>query len=145
MNIRDETLLYIYSTQTKNNKWNCKRTYKIPDYIRPTIFGISKYNKLYFRLSNGSIYQFDLITEKIKECFTDEVIVSKVDLSSNENLDCLITCWAGNKTFIYSIELEIPVLSLDIILNPKHSKFRSESNGKFLLKLIRILHDIYIL
>ncbi|CAB4415434.1 unnamed protein product [Rhizophagus irregularis] len=121
------TAIYIYSTQTKNNKWNCKRIYGPPEYLKDLkSLSISKYNKLYFTLSNNSIYQFDLITGKSKEiCFTDEVI-SKVDLSSNENLDYLMI--TRNKFVIYSIELEIPVFSLDIITNYYGFKFESDVN-----------------
>lgn len=139
-------MIYISSTRTNNNKWNYKRIYERPEYLEDlNILSISKYNKLYFTLSNNSIYQFDLITKKSKEiCFIDDEVISKVDLSSNENLDCLITYWTCDKTFIYSIELEIPVF-LDIILNPENPRFTSVSNGKFLLKLIRVLHAIYIL
>ncbi|CAB4415153.1 unnamed protein product [Rhizophagus irregularis] len=69
-------------------------------------------------------------------CFIDDEVISKVDLSSNENLDCLITYWTCDKTFIYSIELEIPVF-LDIILNPGNPRFTSVSNVNRLRKFMK--------
>ncbi|GBC33103.2 hypothetical protein GLOIN_2v1537213 [Rhizophagus irregularis DAOM 181602=DAOM 197198] len=131
-------VIYISSTRTNNNKWNYKRIYERPEYLEDlNILSISKYNKLYFTLSNNSIYQFDLITKKSKEiCFIDDEVISKVDLSSNENLDCLITYWTCDKTFIYSIELEIPVF-LDIILNPENPRFTSVSNVNRLRKFMK--------
>ncbi|PKC56024.1 hypothetical protein RhiirA1_474635, partial [Rhizophagus irregularis] len=39
----DHEIIWIYSTQTKNNKWKCKRFYRIPkDY---ELISISKYDK----------------------------------------------------------------------------------------------------
>ncbi|PKY52397.1 hypothetical protein RhiirA4_408264, partial [Rhizophagus irregularis] len=43
--LKDHKIIWIYSTQTKNNKWECKRFYRIPkDY---ELINISKYNKAY--------------------------------------------------------------------------------------------------
>jgi hypothetical protein len=53
--------IYIYSMQTKNTTWKCKRTYRIPDYFR--CISTSIYDKLYL-FSNNSIYEWNLITEK---------------------------------------------------------------------------------
>src|SRR5687767_8850848 len=81
-NINGELILYgkdhtvfIYSTQTENNKWNCKGVYKLfkdsEDFI---IVSISKYNKLYL-FSNNSIYEWNLDTEeRIKILIIDEEI-----------------------------------------------------------------------
>jgi hypothetical protein len=56
--------IFIYSTQAKNNKWNCKNICKIPeDYVNFIFINISKYDKLCL-FSNNSIYEWDLITEK---------------------------------------------------------------------------------
>jgi hypothetical protein len=62
--------IYIYSMQTKNIEWKCKRMYRIPDYFR--CFSTSIYEKLYLS-SNNSIYEWNLITEKgIKILGVDE-------------------------------------------------------------------------
>jgi hypothetical protein len=53
--------IHIYSIQTVNNKWKCKRTYRIPDYFK--LISISIYDKLYL-FSNNSIYEWNLNTEK---------------------------------------------------------------------------------
>ena len=63
----DELVLYsggfifIYSTQTKNNQWNCKRIYKTPE--NSDLINISKYDKLYL-FSNNYISEWNLQTEK---------------------------------------------------------------------------------
>ncbi|PKK63678.1 hypothetical protein RhiirC2_757928, partial [Rhizophagus irregularis] len=50
-------IIWIYSTQTKNNKWKCKRFYKIPeDY---GIISISKYDKVYL-YSKDYIYEWNI-------------------------------------------------------------------------------------
>jgi hypothetical protein len=55
------TVIFIYSTQTNNNKWNCKRIYKIPKDYKDFIFiSITKYDKLYLfsnNLTNYSLYR----------------------------------------------------------------------------------------
>lgn len=68
----DHYNIFIYSTKTINNKWKCKRMYRIP--IDLELINISKYDKLYL-FSNNSIYKHDLITEKsIKIYDSDEKI-----------------------------------------------------------------------
>src|SRR4051812_37043517 len=65
-------LIFIYSTQTKNNKWKCKKMYERPEGFE--LISISKYDKLYL-LSSNSIYEYSLITEKsIKILGIDEEI-----------------------------------------------------------------------
>jgi hypothetical protein len=54
-------MIWIYSTQTKSNKWNCKRLYEIPKDIE--LISITKYNKVYLSL-NDNIYEWDILTEK---------------------------------------------------------------------------------
>jgi hypothetical protein len=84
-NLKDEFILYngfsnivyIYSTQTKNNKWKCKRMYEIPEGFN--LINISKYDKLYL-FSNNSIYEWNLITEKSTKVFAinEEIKYDKV-------------------------------------------------------------------
>jgi hypothetical protein len=107
--------IIIYSTQTKDNKWNCKRIYKIPENFE--LINISEYDKLYL-FSNQSIYEFNLITEKsIKILFIEEELEFAYStytiklISSNEKSACLKI---NDKIIIYSAELEIPIVSLDI-------------------------------
>jgi hypothetical protein len=71
-----DNIIYIYSTQTKNNKWNCKKMYKIPEDF--SIIDISKYNKIYL-FSNNSIYEHNLITEKSIKIFKGD---SEIDYTS---------------------------------------------------------------
>ncbi|PKY55641.1 hypothetical protein RhiirA4_548838 [Rhizophagus irregularis] len=54
-------IIWIYSTHTKNNKWECKRFYEIlKDY---ELISISKYDKVYL-FSNDCICEWDINTEK---------------------------------------------------------------------------------
>jgi hypothetical protein len=129
-NINRELILYgsnhtvfIYSTQTDNNKWNCKRVYRLFKDPEDFIFiSISKYNKLYL-FSNNSIYEWNLDTEEsIKILIIDEEIKGKdwerrkyiennIEISSNKKFICTRV---KNEIIIYSVELEIPIASLDI-------------------------------
>ncbi|RIA95733.1 hypothetical protein C1645_816322 [Glomus cerebriforme] len=105
-------IIFVYSTQTKNNKWICKRTYKIPKGFE--LISISKYDKLYLLFSNNYIYEWDLLTEKSIRMFgNDEVIwlTEMIRISSNEKFICLKI---NDKIIIYSIELKAPIITLDI-------------------------------
>lgn len=53
--------IFIYSTQTKNDKWKCKRIYEIPNSFR--VIGMSKYTNLYVS-SDKSIYEWNFNSEK---------------------------------------------------------------------------------
>ncbi|GES95010.1 hypothetical protein GLOIN_2v1537213 [Rhizophagus clarus] len=108
-------VIFIHSTQTKNNKWNCKRIYKALEYCKNLCFISisSKYNKVYFRLNNF-IYEFDLITEKSIKIYVDDGEKMRhhgVEIASNENFVCLRF---GDKIIIYSVEFENHIISLDI-------------------------------
>ncbi|PKC64385.1 hypothetical protein RhiirA1_421641, partial [Rhizophagus irregularis] len=60
-NIGEHKIIWIYSTQTKNDKWECKRFYKIPEDYE--LISISKYDKVYL-FSNDYIYKWNINTEK---------------------------------------------------------------------------------
>ncbi|UZO02865.1 uncharacterized protein OCT59_021343 [Rhizophagus irregularis] len=108
-----DNMIYIYSTQIKNNKWNCNRMYKIPEDFN--IIDIIEYNIYLF--SNNTIYEYNLITEKTVRIFkSNEKIVytsydKKIRISSNEKLICIRINY---KFVVYSIEFEIPFTPLDI-------------------------------
>ncbi|RIA87088.1 hypothetical protein C1645_828296 [Glomus cerebriforme] len=103
-------IILVYSTQTKNNKWMCKGIYEIPEGYK--VISISKYNKLYLLFSNNHIYEWDLLTEKSIKMFSNEEKIKSDDIkiSSNERFICLKI---KDKIIIYSIELEIPIITLD--------------------------------
>src|SRR5581483_3680255 len=64
---RDEyTIVFVYSTQNKNNKWNCKKIYEIPEELE--LICMSKYDELYL-YSNNYIYKWNLITKKSVKLF----------------------------------------------------------------------------
>jgi hypothetical protein len=67
-------IIWIYSTQTKNNKWKCKKFYEIPRDVK--LISISKYDKL-FLYSNNSIYECNILTEKSTRLFYNEDIKYK--------------------------------------------------------------------
>uniref|UniRef100_U9U019 Uncharacterized protein n=1 Tax=Rhizophagus irregularis (strain DAOM 181602 / DAOM 197198 / MUCL 43194) TaxID=747089 RepID=U9U019_RHIID len=117
-------IIWIYSTQTKNNKWECKGIYKIPKDFE--LISISKYDKLYL-FSNNNIYEWNILTEKSVRIFGGDEIYKRekfykhdfrwrikkdIRISSNEKF---IYLRIKNKIIIYSIELKIPIISsLDI-------------------------------
>ncbi|RGB32851.1 hypothetical protein C1646_743692 [Rhizophagus diaphanus] len=120
----EKKIIYFYSTQIKNNTWKCKKIYEIPKDFK--LISISKCNKLYL-FSNNSIYEWDLITKKEIKIFIDEkieyddhnkdeskqrrYIKENITVFSNEKFICTRI---KDKIIIYSIELEIPIDSLDI-------------------------------
>ncbi|POG70459.1 hypothetical protein GLOIN_2v1615054, partial [Rhizophagus irregularis DAOM 181602=DAOM 197198] len=64
-------IIWIYSTQTKDNKWECKRFYRIlKDY---ELVSISKYDKVYLYPmdSNDYIYEWNINTEKSVKIFVN--------------------------------------------------------------------------
>ncbi|PKY52182.1 hypothetical protein RhiirA4_469660 [Rhizophagus irregularis] len=100
--VLNQKILRIYSTQTKNGKWiNC-------------------------------IYEWNIVTEKSARIFADDEDYKfekeDIKISSNENFICLGIKYENikdeesndknankkNKIVIYSIELEIPIATLDI-------------------------------
>jgi hypothetical protein len=58
---KNSKLIWVYSTETKNNKWACKRIYKIPENFE--LISISKHDKLYL-FSNDYFYVWNMDTEK---------------------------------------------------------------------------------
>ncbi|GES90191.1 hypothetical protein GLOIN_2v1874127 [Rhizophagus clarus] len=132
LNLKNELILlnkrnyvYIYSAQTKNNKLKCKRIYKIPKGFK--LISMPEDDKLYL-LSNNSICEWNLITrrgikilnidEEIKyyEKYDDfrEYIEKNISISSNESNKELICLRYKDKIIIFSIKLEIPIISLDV-------------------------------
>jgi hypothetical protein len=68
-------IIWIYSTQTKNNKWECKRFYKIlEDY---ELISISKYDRVYLSL-NDCIYEWNINTERGVKIFCNNEDKNKV-------------------------------------------------------------------
>ncbi|PKC55015.1 hypothetical protein RhiirA1_476313, partial [Rhizophagus irregularis] len=106
-------ILWIYSTQTKNNKWECKRFYKIPKYYG--MISISKYDKIYL-FSNDCIYEWNINTEKSVKIFVNnkdknEIETRNIGIFSNEKFNILKV---NDKIIVYSIEFGITIASLDI-------------------------------
>ncbi|PKY47715.1 hypothetical protein RhiirA4_544152 [Rhizophagus irregularis] len=106
-------IIWIYSTQTKNNKWDCKRFYRIlEDY---ELISISKYDRVYLS-SNDCIYEWNINTERGVKIFYNNVDKNKIEtkyigIFTNEKF---ISLKINDKIIVYSIELGIPIASLDI-------------------------------
>ncbi|UZO14353.1 uncharacterized protein OCT59_005813 [Rhizophagus irregularis] len=110
----EHEIIWIYSTQTKNNKWECKRFYRIPIY-RHNIISISKYDKIYV-VSDDYIYEWNINTEKSVKIFdnnkdSNEIETDHIGIFSNEKFNILKV---NDKIIVYSIELGITIASLDI-------------------------------
>src|SRR6266498_5400464 len=60
----DRKTIWIYSTQTKNNKWVCKRIYKISEEFE--LISISKCDRLYLFSNHyyDYYYEWNVLTEK---------------------------------------------------------------------------------
>ncbi|PKY27687.1 hypothetical protein RhiirB3_390471 [Rhizophagus irregularis] len=135
-------MIWIYSTQTKNNKWTCKRMYEIPEDFK--FISVSKYSKIYLLFSNNYIYEWNLLTEKITSmfCSYEEVIKpGLIRISSNEKFVCLII---EDKIIIYSIELNIPIITLqtgEVEIQEKDKEQTNVQTSGF-ISLLDILHPL---
>ncbi|CAB4442389.1 unnamed protein product [Rhizophagus irregularis] len=106
-------IIWIYSTQTKNNKWECKRFYRIPEDYE--LISISEYDKVYL-VSNDYIYEWNINTERVVKIFGNNKDKNKfetknIGIFSNEKF---IFLKINDKIIVYSIELRIPIATLDI-------------------------------
>ncbi|UZO26924.1 uncharacterized protein OCT59_019135 [Rhizophagus irregularis] len=127
-------IIWIYSTQTKNNKWECKRFYRIPEDYE--LISISKYDNVYL-VSNKCIYEWNINTEKSVKIFGNNKDKNKfetenIGIFSNEKF---IFLKINDKIIIYSIELRITISSLDIDNDIQLYNFMNHT-GLFLLPLI---------
>ncbi|PKK66893.1 hypothetical protein RhiirC2_784227 [Rhizophagus irregularis] len=117
-NYRYMNIIFIYSTQT----WTCKRMYEIPKEFN--FISVSKYSKLYLLSSNNHIYEWNLLTEKSAKMFScDEP--GLIRISSNEKFVCLKI---KDKIIIYSIELEIPIITLQTGAVEIQEKTKEQTN-----------------
>ncbi|RGB43425.1 hypothetical protein C1646_749819, partial [Rhizophagus diaphanus] len=107
-------IIWIYSTQTKNNKWECKRFYRIPEDYE--LISISKYDKVYL-YSNDYIYEWNINTERGVKIFGNNKDKNKFETKNIgifSNDEKYISLKINDKIIIYSIKLGIPIASLDI-------------------------------
>ncbi|RGB44239.1 hypothetical protein C1646_748964 [Rhizophagus diaphanus] len=116
-------IIWIYSTQTKNNKWKCKRFYRIPEDYE--LISISKYDKIYL-VSNDYIYEWNINTEKGVKIFDNNKDKDENKGNNKDNnkfktkyigifsKEKFISLKINDKIIIYSIELGITIASLDI-------------------------------
>ncbi|PKK60164.1 hypothetical protein RhiirC2_871032, partial [Rhizophagus irregularis] len=124
-------IIWIYSTQTKNNKWKCKRFYRIPEDYE--LISISKHDKVYLVSNeNDYIYEWSINTNKSVKIFvnnkdrTYKFKTKNIGIFSNEEL---IFLKINDKIIIvYSIELEIPIASLDINDVSSYSQIDNDGN-----------------
>ncbi|PKK75979.1 hypothetical protein RhiirC2_816053 [Rhizophagus irregularis] len=114
--VNDYDLLMIYSTQTKNNKWWCKRMYNIPKDFK--LISVPNYDNNIYLFSNNFIYEWNLLTEKRTRIFgNDETKYDYKKFRKDIRISIdkkFIYIRIKDKIVIYSIELEIHIASLDI-------------------------------
>ena len=72
----DKKIIWIYSTQTKN-EWLCKGIYKIPNNFE--LISISKYDKLYL-FSNNYFYEWNILTE-----ISTRIFINRKDKENKES------------------------------------------------------------
>jgi hypothetical protein len=70
-----QKIIWIYSTQTKNNKWECKKIYKLPSNFE--LISISKYDQVYL-FSNCYIYLWNISTEKSIKIFINKKTIEVI-------------------------------------------------------------------
>ncbi|PKK68605.1 hypothetical protein RhiirC2_867185 [Rhizophagus irregularis] len=107
-------IIWIYSTQTKNNKWECKRFYVIPEDYE--LISISKYDKVYL-FSNDYICEWNINTEKRVKIFVNNKDKNKFETKNIgifNNDEKFIFLKVNDKIIVYSIEFGIPIATLDI-------------------------------
>jgi hypothetical protein len=73
-NSYDNKIICVYSTKTKNNKWTCKKIYKIPENFE--LLTVSKHDQLHL-FSNDYFYVWNMDTEKSTRIFTNKNKVIK--------------------------------------------------------------------
>jgi hypothetical protein len=91
---KDQKFIFIYSTRTKNNKWKCKKIYKIPENFE--LISVSEYKKIYL-LSNNYVYAWDTFTRTSIRIFVYE----------KEDEECKVNKVHGNYLFIFNCTLLI--------------------------------------
>ncbi|EXX53259.1 hypothetical protein RirG_245710 [Rhizophagus irregularis DAOM 197198w] len=135
----DNKIIWICSTQTKNNKWTCKKIYMISDDVE--LLSISKYDKLYL-ISNDCIYELNILTGKSMKIFVNknELEAENVKILCNEIFICLKI---DDKIIIYSVELGNPIVSLDINNDTQLYNFMKHPGlNPLLLSLFSLFDDV---
>ena len=73
----DNKIVWIYSTKSNNNKWTCKKIYKVPENFK--LISVSKHDeqdKFYlFSFSNGYFYVWNMDTEKSTRIFINKEVI----------------------------------------------------------------------
>jgi hypothetical protein len=112
----ERKIIFIYSTKTRNNKWSCVRMLHISTYFEDFKLISISYDSEFYLFSNNSIYKWNLNTCKSTKILVideniDENIWENIRISDNEKFICTRI---KDKIIIYSVELEIPVASLNL-------------------------------
>ncbi|GET00353.1 hypothetical protein GLOIN_2v1874127 [Rhizophagus clarus] len=131
---REHKIIWIFSTKTKNNKWFCKRNYKIPEYFELLYI----LNHKFYLFSKNSIYEWDIddkqgikifhdtefenkdtykkqdynkVYEEDKSHYDKWKLENNFRISRNNMYVCLRIM---DKIIIISTKLKIPIFSLDM-------------------------------
>src|ERR1044072_4929953 len=68
----DKKIVWIYSTKTNNDKWTCKKIYKVPENFE--LISVSKHDKQdkFYLFSNGYFYVWNMSTGKTTRIFLNK-------------------------------------------------------------------------
>ena len=71
----DNKIVWIYSTKTNNNKWTCKKIYKVPENFE--LISVSKHDEQdkFYLFSNGYFYVWNMVTEKSARIFINKEVI----------------------------------------------------------------------
>ena len=71
----DKKIVWIYSTKTNNNKWTCKKIYKVPENFE--LISVSKRDEQdkFYLFSNGYFYVWNMDTEKSTRIFINKEVI----------------------------------------------------------------------
>ena len=66
----DKKIVWIYPTETNNDKWTCKKIYKVPENFE--LISVSKHDNQLYLFSNNYFYVWNMDTEKSTRIFINK-------------------------------------------------------------------------
>ncbi|EXX52618.1 hypothetical protein RirG_251460 [Rhizophagus irregularis DAOM 197198w] len=124
-------IIWIYSTQTKDNKWECKRFYRIlKDY---ELVSISKYDKVYLYPmdSNDYIYEWNINTEKSVKIFVNHKDENEFKIQRNQ-----IYKYKNNRNQTLFEKQKPNYDELEAFFSEQSSEQTDDEQTKFVLRIL---------